>query len=453
VRFPRVHRFLPGDDPGALFRKLPPGRRFRFAGGGDAPTVFGARTVAELRADRRDADPFPLARLRELLPRVPPARRRGLFPGGAVGVLTYEAGAALVDLPPLESSPADPPDVTFHVVDTFAVSFPSGETEVVSWGLAPDGSFDGRLALRRAGELEDMLRGPAPPPVPAPAPGELRASLSRADHAAALGRLREAIERGDIYQGNLTCRFETELPGDGVPLFEALLRGNPAPHAAFLEAEGLTVVSASPERLLRVDGRRVETRPIKGTAARHPDPAEDAARACALAASPKDRAELLMITDLLRNDLGRVCRFGSVRVPHLQDVESFPHVHHLVSTVTGELRPGADALDALAAVFPGGSITGAPKRRAVQVLRELEPAPRGVYTGTVGWIGFDGSADFNVAIRSGHLREGRFSFGAGGGIVWDSTADAEWDELELKARGMRRALGLEADTAAEANAR
>jgi len=453
MRIPRIHRIHLDDGPDALFRKLPAGRRFRFAGGPETPTVFGAGAVAEVRASRHDREPFPLPRLRELLPRVPAARADGLFPGGAIGALTYEAGAAPERLPPRAADPDDPPDLVFHVVDTFATSRPSGETEIVSWGLQPDGTFDGRLALRRAGALEEILRGPAPPPVPAPVVDEPRASLSRAGHAAALERLRAAIERGDIYQGNLTCRFEADLPGDGLPLFEALLRGNPAPHAAFLETDGMTAVSASPERLLRVQGRRVETRPIKGTASRHDDAAEDAARARALASSPKDRAELLMITDLLRNDLGKVCRFGTVRVPRLQDLESFPHVHHLVSTVVGELRPGADALDALAAVFPGGSITGAPKRRAVEILRELEPAPRGLYTGTVGWIGFDRSADFNVAIRSGHLRDGRFAFGAGGGIVWDSTADAEWAELGLKARGMRSALGLEADVAEEARAR
>lgn len=450
LRVPRIHRVFLEDDPDALFRKLPAGRRFRFASGPDAATVLGTGAVAELRAARHDADPLPLARVRELLPRVPRARRDGLFPGGAIGALTYEAGAVPEGLPPREPRPDDPPDFAFHIVDTFAARHGDGRVEIVSWGLAADGTFDGRMALRRAGELEDVLRGPAPAPAPPPAAAEPRASLSRRDHAAALDRLRAAIERGDIYQGNLTCRFETELPGDGVPLFEALLRGSPAPHAAFLETDGMTVISASPERLLRADGRRVETRPIKGTAPRHPDPSADAARARALAESPKDRAELLMITDLLRNDLGKVCRFGTVRVPRLREVESFAHVHHLVSTVTGELRPGADVLDALLAVFPGGSVTGAPKRRAVEILRELEPAPRGIYTGAVGWIGFDRSADFNVAIRSGHLREGRFAFGAGGAIVWDSTADAEWEELCLKARGMRRALGLEAETATEA---
>jgi para-aminobenzoate synthetase component 1 len=370
-----------------------------------------------------------------------------------VGALTYEAGAHAEGLLPRPPGPDDPPDFAFRIVDTFAVRHPDRETEIVSWGLDADGTFDGRLALRRAGELEEMLRSPAPPPSPPPAAAEPGASLSRGDHADALAELRAAIERGDIYQGNLTCRFETDLAGDGVPLFEALLRESPAPHAAFLETDGMTAICASPERLLRAAGRRLETRPIKGTAPRGADPGEDAARARALAESPKDRAELLMITDLLRNDLGKVCRFGSVRVPRLQDVESFAHVHHLVSTVTGELRPGADVFDALRAVIPGGSVTGAPKRRAVEILRALEPAPRGLYTGTVGWIGFDRSADFNVAIRSGHLRNGRFAFGAGGGIVWDSTADAEWEELVLKARGMRRALGLEAGTAAEAGRR
>ncbi|MBZ0268060.1 anthranilate synthase component I family protein, partial [bacterium] len=184
-------------------------------------------------------------------------------------------------------------------------------------------------------------------------------------------------------------------------------------------------------------------RPIKGTAARHADDAEDRRRAGALLASTKDRAELLMITDLLRNDLGKVCAPGSVRVPALRTLESFPHLHHLVSTIRGTLAPSLDVFDALAAVFPCGSITGAPKRRAMEILRDLEPAPRGIYTGAVGWIGFDRSASFRVAIRTGEHRDGVFSFGAGGGIVIDSTADAEWRELLLKTRAFARALGVE----------
>jgi len=288
----------------------------------------------------------------------------------------------------------------------------------------------------------------SPPPAPPLPPFLLRASLSAAEHSRGVEAILEAIARGDIYQGNLTVRFEVPWDRDPVALFERLLRENPAPHAAFVEADDTTVISCSPERLLAVRGRDAETRPIKGTAPRDPTPAVDRALAESLLTSAKDRAELLMITDLLRNDLGKVCEYGSVRVPRLRELESFPHVHHLVSTVRGRLRSGMDALDALAAVFPGGSITGTPKRRAMEILRELEPEPRGVYTGTVGWIGFDRSCDFNVAIRTGWLRDGVFSFGAGGGIVADSDPASEWEELGWKARAFLLALGVEPDPAA-----
>lgn len=362
-----------------------------------------------------------------------------------MGFLTYECGAFGESLPSRPARPQDPPFLGFAMYDTFAVRHPGDEVEVVSWGLDAAGLFDGRLALRRAGELEERLRHRRPVPgetAAFPHGSPLRASLRRVDHARAVEVLLDRIRRGDLYQGNLTVRLDTDFAGDGVELFERLLRDNPAPESAFLEAEGLTAVSSSPERLLRADGRHVATRPIKGTAPREPDPALDRERAEALLRSPKDRAELLMITDLLRNDLGKVCEYGSVRVPRLRELESYPHVHHLVSTVTGRLRPGLDALDALAALFPCGSITGAPKRAAMEILRELEPVPRGLYTGTVGWIGFDRSAQFNVAIRTGHLRDGVFSFGAGGGIVADSDPDAEWEELRWKARAMCRALGV-----------
>ncbi|MGH2571212.1 MAG: chorismate-binding protein, partial [bacterium] len=178
----------------------------------------------------------------------------------------------------------------------------------------------------------------------------------------------------------------------------------------------------------------------KGTSPRDPDPAIDRLLGEELRRSAKDRAELLMITDLVRNDLGKVCVPGSVRVPSLRDLESFPHVHHLVSTVRGRLAPGRDALDALAALFPAGSIVGCPKRRAMEILGGLETAARGVYTGTVGWVGFDRSCAFNVAIRTAWLRDGVFSFGAGGGIVADSDPSREWDELGWKARAIADAL-------------
>jgi para-aminobenzoate synthetase component 1 len=381
--------------------------------------------------------------LRGFLPRVATVGGPG-FPGGAVGFLTYEEGWGNEGL----TAPAVEPGLHgwFGVYDTFAAWNPAtDEVEIVSWGLTPDGDFDARAALHRATELEERLRfdpgttaATAPLPVP---PSEVRSSLGRAEHARGVAAILEAIERGDIYQGNLTSRFDVDWPGDAAELFARLLRENPAPHAALLEADDVTIVSCSPERLLAARGRDVESRPIKGTAPRDPEPALDRLRADELLASPKDRAELLMITDLVRNDLGKVCAPGSVRVPRLRDLESFPHVHHLVSTVRGRLPAGVDALHALAALFPAGSVVGCPKRRALEILGELEGAPRGVYTGTVGWVGFDQSCDFNVAIRTGWLRDGVFSFGAGGGIVVDSDPVREWDELGWKARAIADALG------------
>jgi para-aminobenzoate synthetase component 1 len=340
--------------------------------------------------------------------------------------------------------------------------------EVVSWGWTPDGAFDGRLALRRAEALEERLRAAAddpdgdgaPPdrggaerarPERAVPPAPPRLSLDRAGHAAAVAAVREAIAQGECYQADLTVRFDVPCALPAADLFERLLAENPAPYSACIETDEGAVVSSSPERLLAVRDRAVATGPIKGTIARPSDPAADPAAdraaAAALLASAKDRAELLMITDLLRNDLGKVCRPGTVRCPRLREVESFAHVHHLVSTVVGELPAGRDALDALVAVFPGGSVAGAPKRRAMEWLARLETAPRGPYTGTVGWTGFDGSAEWNVAIRTGRLADGTLGFGAGGGIVWDSTPDDEWRELHWKARAFLRAVGAAEDAA------
>ena len=445
MRVPRRHRFrseLSSDD---LFRRLPPVHRFRFTSGWGRTTTFGAEPVSAIAIEGPE-DPFAAKWLRARLPRVPVGRDPGAFEGGAVGFVSYEHGHRNEGLPALPD-PGGLPEVWLGIYDTFATHDPStSEVEVVSWGLTPDG-FDERVALLRAGALEERLREPGggAPPAPASA-GEITASLDRDAHGRAVEHLLDCIARGEIYQGDLTVRFDVPWSGDGVGLFERLARDNPAPFAAFVEGEGATVISSSPERLLSVRGRRLESRPIKGTAGRAVDPDEDRALGDALRASSKDRAELLMITDLLRNDLGKVSRYGTVRVPELWGLESFPHVHHLVSTVRGELRPGLDVLDALAAVFPGGSIAGAPKRRAMEILRDLEPRPRGVYTGTVGWIGFDRSAELNVAIRTGHLRNGIFSFGAGGGIVADSRPDAEWRELRMKAKAFRLALEAESRT-------
>lgn len=434
-------------------KALPAGDRFRFAKDAVSPTTFGAGAVCRL-VDRGEtdgapgSDPLLREELRALLPRVPLALDELEFAGGAVGFITYERGAGIEGLAPRALRRAGP-DLAFAVYDTFARFDPAArEIEVVSWGLGPDGAFDERLALQRAKDLEEQLRAAkkgedvSSPPLsaiasPSSAP---RLSLDRASHARAVASILDSIRRGDLYQANLTARFDAAFAGDPLEFFERLLRDNPSPYSAFLEVEGLVIVSSSPERLLGVRGRDVESRPIKGTAPRSPDPRQDRSNADALLESTKDRAELLMITDLVRNDLGKVCEYGSIEVPHLRALESYAHVHHLVSTVRGRLRPDADPLDALHALFPYGSITGTPKRRAMEKLAELEPAPRDVYTGTIGWIGFDRRAHFSVAIRTGLLADGILTYGAGGGIVADSDADLEWEELLVKAKAFNEAL-------------
>jgi para-aminobenzoate synthetase component 1 len=262
--------------------------------------------------------------------------------------------------------------------------------------------------------------------------------------------VRAAIARGDIYQANLSRRLSSPFRGDPWPLYRAVRTGDPALFAAYLDlgradADGKgprAIVSASPEPFLSVDHEGfVATDPIKGTRPRGATPEEDRALAAALLASAKDRAENVMIVDVLRNDLGRVCRPGSIRVPRLCRLERTATVQHLVSTVTGRLAPGRDALDLLAASFPGGSITGAPKIRAMEILEELEPVRRGPYTGSALWLGPDGAMASSILIRTFVADGTRLSLNVGGGITWRSDPAAEWDETEAKARGPLRAIG------------
>jgi len=273
------------------------------------------------------------------------------------------------------------------------------------------------------------------PELPASSAFRWEAEMAREDYLARHEQLRAYIAAGDVYQANFTMRFSAPRPpGTSLPALHMVLRRlSPAPFAACIDAGGCGLISASPERFIRLhpDGQ-VETRPIKGTAARHENPDVDIANAAALAANPKERAENLMITDLLRHDLGQVCAIGSIAVPELFAVESYAQAHHLVSAVTGTLRPGLDAFDLLAATLPGGSITGAPKRRAMQIIDELELGPRGAYCGALAWIGFDGAMDSAIIIRTITATPDTLYAQAGGGITWDSVADAEYEEAMLK---------------------
>jgi para-aminobenzoate synthetase component 1 len=281
--------------------------------------------------------------------------------------------------------------------------------------------------------------------------GPIVSSLERDRYLPRAARVLGYIAAGDCYQANLTREFRAPCSGDSWTFYRYLHDTNPAPMGAYLEYPFGAVLSSSPERLLEVDGREAITRPIKGTRRRRADPVEDAAAAAALVASAKDRAENVMIVDLLRNDFGRFCETGSVRVTGLCELESFATVHHLVSTVTGTLAAGRDALDALEACFPGGSITGAPKRRAMQIIDELEPHRREVYCGAIGYVSAGGRLDMNIPIRTTLVAGGELRFYAGGGIVADSTPEDEFEETETKIAAIRRAVAAFPRTRAAVN--
>ena len=410
-----------------------------FRAKGDRIAVDRGGLVERSRGD-------PLTRMRELLARYrcdPPPEAGPPFVGGAVGCFSYELGAALQGI--ARTGPDDEaiPDADFGLHDGvlafehesgrwFAAAKPAlrEDPEAVASRLTQTA----RAALRRGAPPDPAAEAAAPAP---------RAALSKAQYLRAVARIKEYIASGDVYQVNLTQRFETALPCHPYTLYRRLRKRSPAPFACYINGSGGQVVGSSPERFLRIREGRVETRPIKGTRPRGKTPAEDARLRQELAASAKDRAELLMIVDLERNDLGRVCEYGSVRVEELFRLESHPTVHHLVANVSGRLRPGCDVFDCLRAAFPGGSITGAPKIRAMQLIDEIEAGRRHLYTGAAGYIGFDGACDLNIAIRTIFCSDGRASYHVGGGIVWDSDPESEFRETLDKGRAMRAALTLD----------
>jgi len=335
-----------------------------------------------------------------------------------------------------------------------ARQFPSGGT-IGFWSYEAARDWEPR-AWARFGEsgwprlrlvfFREIVRTPIPLPEAWNCPLEAVPDdeARRGFYTQGVGRIREFIARGDIYQANLTHRFEMETPHSPRGVYERLRAMGAAPRGALLEWDDFSLVSNSPETFLTLRGDVLESKPIKGTIARGRSVEEDAERKVQLRTSEKDRAENVMIVDLIRNDLGRVCEFGSVQVPSLWEIETFPTLHHLVSTVRGTLRRDCDALDAFRAAFPCGSITGAPKLRAMQILSELEPVPRGASMGAIGYFAWhDGRVDemeWSVAIRTATMVGKRATFHAGGGIVADSIASSEYEEMQLKARALWNAL-------------
>jgi para-aminobenzoate synthetase component 1 len=385
-----------------------------------------------IHALRRQLAHFAVPEPNDLLP----------FQGGASGIIAYEAGRLFERLPEPKSRSAGRPDIDLWFHDA-GIAFDAVERRafIVSTGWPEEDALRrGRRAHERAEWLRDALAaGARRPDSPIIIPRDAwRANMPAETFTAVVERTRAYIAAGDIFQANLTQAWRAELPRafDPLGLYRQLRSANPAPFGGLVLAPDRLVASTSPEGFLLSTAGRAETRPIKGTRRRSPDPDEDRRLAEELLASEKDRAENVMIVDLLRNDLSRVCRPRSVEVPVLCGLETYAGVHHLVSVVHGRLKPDLDALHLLAACFPGGSITGAPKIRAMEIIHELEPEPRGVYCGSLAYLGYDGSLRSNIAIRTLLVEDGVARIHAGGGITLLSDPEEEYIETLVKAERM-----------------
>lgn len=362
---------------------------------------------------------------------------RGKLPfyGGAIGCFSYEAGRLLESECFGEQEFKDP-EVIFNFYDAaFVFDNELRETYLVAINEAGRAVWDSWESIARS------VSGTALPRFELQE--ELRSNFEKSEFIQAVQTVRDYIKEGSVYQVNLSQRFEAECIGSPLDLFLKLSELNPAPYSAYMNLGYEVVISSSPERFLEVRGRNVTTRPIKGTRPVFPNEAATQRSELELQESEKDRSELLMIVDLERNDLGRVCEPGSVGVERLFGLERYATVIHQTADVNGTLEKGRSVFDCIRAMFPGGSITGAPKIRAMQIIEELERGPRGVYTGSIGYLDKSGNADFNIAIRTLSVSGGKLRFQVGGGIVWDSDPESEYEETLVKARAMKRALGID----------
>ncbi len=451
----RPHCFFldSGCDPGKL-------GRYSFVGGdpflvlksrGEEITLdYGGSKVEKTIGDpflvlRRVLHGYSLSRINEIP-----------FCGGAVGYLSYDLCHFIEKLPHTAVDDRQLPECYLAFYDVIvAFDHLKGRVFITSTGFPErDEKKRCKRAAERLEELEKLILSGESKKEEAlyeeAVELTLKSNFSHDEYLEAVAAVREYILAGDIFQVNLSQRFEAPLSMSPYELYRRLRRLNPAPFAAYLGFDEVAVACSSPERFLKLEDDMVQTRPIKGTRRRGRTRDEDAALAHQLLSSEKDHAENVMIVDLERNDLGRICRYGSVKVSELAILENYPTVFHLTSTVEGRLRKDKDAIDLLKATFPGGSITGAPKVRAMQVIDELEPTRRGIYTGAIGYLGFDGDMDLNIVIRTIVIRDGRASFQVGGGIVYDSQPEAEYQETLDKGRALVQALNLAASAVVEA---
>ncbi len=372
------------------------------------------------------------------------------FIGGAVGYLSYDLCHFIESLPKTAVDDLNLPESYFGFYDiVLAYDNLLKTTYIISTGFPEqDESHRLRHAQERLNEYKEKLalfHHEAGIPITnslAVKKWELKGNFTHKEYVEAVARARQYIIDGDIFEVNISQRFETPLSISPWELYLRLRTINPAPFASYLGFDKVTIVSASPERFLKVQGDCVETRPIKGTVRRGKTPREDVKNARELLASIKDHAENMMIVDLERNDLGRVCRYGSVRVTELAILETFPTVFHLTSTIVGQLRPDKNRYDLLKATFPGGSITGAPKVRSMEIIDELEPTRRSIYTGSIGYLSFDGNMDINIVIRTFIIKGKRAYFQVGGAVVYDSDPESEYQETLDKGRALVNALNM-----------
>jgi anthranilate synthase component 1 len=379
------------------------------------------------------------------------------FTGGAVGFIGYDASPIFE--PALNGAwstaewtrnvPADPAedDAGFMLFDT-VLAFDHVKHRIL---IIANARVTGNEELRALYQFacakiqfleSELERGLSQPERPAQEAPVVRSNMEQAAFEAGVRTIKERIAAGDIYQAVLSQRFEADVKADPFTVYRALRHVNPSPYMYFMRMGGLSIVGSSPEMLVRVEGRRAETHPIAGTRPRGATEEDDLRLGEELKRNEKERAEHVMLVDLGRNDLGRVCEFGSVRVPQYMAIERYSHVMHLVSTVDGRLAEDCDHLDALVACFPAGTVSGAPKIRAMQILSELEPTRREIYAGAVGYIDFAGNLDFCIAIRTITIRNGRARVQAGAGIVADSNPAAEYEETRDKARALLTAIAM-----------
>ncbi|CEO26924.1 aminodeoxychorismate synthase component I [Paraclostridium sordellii] len=362
------------------------------------------------------------------------------FIGGAVGYLSYDIGNYMENLPRTALDDTDVYDLYFglynfvivvdHLENKKYIATPNLnkelEAKVVDEIEALIKTFEKCRTNTDEKEITEKIK--------------LTSNFTKEDYINSVEKVREYIRQGDIYQANLTQRFSGNINLSSYDLYKRLRNISKAPFAAFLNFEGYQVLSNSPERFIKCTSKNIETRPIKGTRPRGKTIEEDVLLQEELRNSEKDKAELLMIVDLERNDLGKVSKVGTVKVPELFVIEPYANVSHLVSTVTGELKDSLDSIDLIKATFPGGSITGAPKIRAMEIIDELEPTQRNVYTGSIGYIGFNGDMDFNIAIRTLIKKDSNIHFQVGGGITWDSNPEDEYQETLDKAKSIMKAI-------------